>query len=92
MDHEQTIGSEFQSAGPETPKCLWPYLDKGQMHFSGRGIPIYGSALKTSRFLLCLLEGYLPSVPLRNYSLTYLPSMLICKLLDSVFAVIFGSH
>ena len=26
MDHEQTIGSEFQSVGPETEKHLWPYL------------------------------------------------------------------
>jgi len=26
MDHEQTIGSELQTIGPETAKHLWPYL------------------------------------------------------------------
>ena len=39
-------GSEFRSDGPETAKHLWPYLVKGQMHFSGSGIPICGSASK----------------------------------------------
>jgi len=40
-------GSEFRSDGPETAKHLWPYLVKGQMHFSGSGILICGLASKT---------------------------------------------